>query len=108
LTVVPKFESDTHRTKTIELLSLRQTRSVEEYHRQFEQLVYHIRLYDTSLSTTMLTTQFIMGLKEELRLPVEMQLPDSVAKAAILAAIQEKLLDKYQKKAWQVIQHQVQ
>jgi hypothetical protein len=56
----------------------------------------------------MLTTQFIMGLKEELRLPVEMQLPDSVAKAAILAAIQEKLLDKYQKKAWQVMQHQVQ
>jgi hypothetical protein len=45
----------------------------------------------------MLTTQFIMGLEEELRLPVEMQLPDSVAKAAILAAIQEKLLDKSQK-----------
>jgi hypothetical protein len=47
----------------------------------------------------MVTTQFIMGLKEELRLPVEMQLPDSVAKAAILTTIQEKLLDKYQKKA---------
>jgi hypothetical protein len=46
----------------------------------------------------MLTAQFIMGLKMELRLLVEMQLPDSVAKAVILASIQEKLMNKSQKK----------
>jgi hypothetical protein len=62
LAVVAEFENDTHRTKTMELLSLRQLGYVEEYRKQF----------DTSLSATMLTAQFIMGLKEELRLPVEM------------------------------------
>jgi hypothetical protein len=72
LAVMAEFENDTHRTKTMELLSLRQLGYVEEYHKQFEQLVYHISLFDTSLSATMLTAQFIMGLKEELRLPVEM------------------------------------
>jgi hypothetical protein len=48
----------------------------------------------------MLTTQFIMGLKEELKLPVEMQLLDSVAKAVVLASIQENLLDKGQKRQY--------
>jgi hypothetical protein len=57
-------------------------------------LVYHIRLYDTSISNIMLTAQFLLGLKEELRTQVEMQPLESVAKAAILAAIQEKLMDK--------------
>jgi hypothetical protein len=46
----------------------------------------------------MLTAQFIMGLKEDLRFPVEMQLPDTVARVAVLASVKEKLLDKYQKK----------
>jgi hypothetical protein len=71
---------------------------VEDYHCAFEQLVYHIRLYDSALSATILTAHFITGLKDELRFPVEMQLPDSVAKAAVLVAIQEKLLEKAQKK----------
>jgi hypothetical protein len=39
-----------------------------------------------------------LGLKEELRVVVEMQLPESVAKAATLAAIQEKLLEKSHKR----------
>jgi hypothetical protein len=42
----------------------------------------------------MLTAQFILGLKEELRSQVEMQLPKTVARAAILASIQDKLLEK--------------
>jgi hypothetical protein len=42
----------------------------------------------------MLTAQFLLGLKEELRTQVEMQPLESVAKAAILVAIQEKLMDK--------------
>jgi hypothetical protein len=57
-------------------------------------LVYHIRLYDASSSNTILIAQFIMGLKDELKLPIEMQLPDS------MATIQEKLLDKGQKRQY--------
>jgi hypothetical protein len=70
--VVFEFEVDTHRAKTMELLVLNQTGSVEDYGRSFEKLVYAIRLYDNSLSNTMLTSQFILGLKDELRSQVEM------------------------------------
>jgi hypothetical protein len=97
LAVIAEFKLNTHRAKTMELLNLRQTGSMDDYHRQFEQLVYNIRLFDKSLSTTMLTAQFLLGLKAELRSSVEMQLPDSVAKATILASVQEQLLDRTRK-----------
>jgi hypothetical protein len=96
--VISKFAVDTHHSKTMELLSLKQTGSVEDYRCDFEQLVYHIRLYDGALSATMLTAHFIMCLKDELRFPIEMQLPESVTKVVVVAAIQEKLLEKNQKR----------
>jgi ribosomal protein L32 len=89
-----EFEVHTHRVKTMELLNLRQTGSVEDYKNQFDKLVYHIMLYDHSLSETMLVSQFLIGLNEELRHSVEMHLPSTVAQAATLAAVQEHLLDK--------------
>jgi hypothetical protein len=51
----------------MELLNLRQTGQVKEYKLHFDQLVYHIRLYDSSLSETMLVFQFLLGLKDDLR-----------------------------------------
>jgi hypothetical protein len=90
--VVKEFEVDTHRAKVMDLLNLRQTGSVEDYRHQFEPLVYHITLYEQSLSETVLTSQFLLGLKEELRQHVQMLLPESVAKTVVLASIQEQLL----------------
>jgi len=66
--------------------------TVAEYKAAFEQLVYSIRLYDKTISEPFLISQFILGLKEELRAAVEIQLPDTVTRAATLAAIQEGLL----------------
>jgi hypothetical protein len=60
---------------------------VEDYKHQFDQLVYHIKLYDGSLGETMLVSKFLVGLKEELRQAIELHLPDSVSQAATLAAI---------------------
>jgi hypothetical protein len=45
----------------------------------------------------MLTAQFLLGLKPEIRSSIEMQLPDSVVKAAILAFVQEQLLERTRK-----------
>jgi hypothetical protein len=44
------FEVNTHCVKTMELLNLRQIGSVEEYKLHFDQLVYHILLYDRSMT----------------------------------------------------------
>jgi hypothetical protein len=78
----------------MELLNLKQVGSVEEYRRNFEQLIYHIRLFDNSLSGTMMTAQFMLRLRDDIRHHVETLLLDSVAKAATLASIQEHLLQK--------------
>jgi hypothetical protein len=45
LAIIAEFEVVTHRAKTMELLNLRQSGSVDEYRKAFEQLVYNIRLF---------------------------------------------------------------
>lgn len=69
---------DTHRSTTMEFMDIKQTGLVKSYHIQFEQLVYRLRLYDSNVSETMLAAQFLIGLKEEIKGGVEMQLPESV------------------------------
>jgi hypothetical protein len=64
--VIAEFEANTHRTKATELLNLKQTCYVDEYRKQFENLVYNIRLYDPALSEMMLISQFFMSLKDEI------------------------------------------
>jgi hypothetical protein len=91
LAVSKEFDVNTHRVKTMELLNLRQSGYVEEYKNHFDQLVYHILLYDNNISETILVSQFLLGLKDDLRQAVEMHLPDSVSQTATLAAVQEHL-----------------
>jgi hypothetical protein len=44
-----------------------------------------------------LTSHFLLGLKEELRQHVQMLLPESMAKVVVLASIQEQLLTSMKK-----------
>jgi hypothetical protein len=89
-----EFEVNTHRVKTKALLNLRQTSSVEDYKHQFDKLVYHIQLYDQSISEMMMVSQFMLGLKDEIRHTVEMHLPQTVAQATASAEIQEHISEK--------------
>lgn len=95
--VLDEFEVNTHRNKLMELLSVKQLGTVEEYKKKFEQLMYHVRLYDSTLSETLLVTQFVLGLKDDIRASVESQCPETVSKAAQLALIQEHILDRQKK-----------
>lgn len=89
--VLEEFEVSTHSDKMQELLTLRQTGSVLEYKTHFEKLVYHIKLFDKAISDTFLVTQFVLGLKWELRGGVEVQFPKTVSMAAQLAFKHEAL-----------------
>jgi hypothetical protein len=93
LVVSREFEVNTHRVKTMELMNLKQTGTVDEYKNHFDQLVYHILLYGHSISETMLVSQFLLGLKDELRQLVEMHLPNTLSQVATLASVQEHLSD---------------
>lgn len=92
--VILKFEGNFQRDKTRELLTLKQSGTVEEYKRHFDMLVYQVKLYDPHVGGMMLVQRFILGLKEELRAAVEVQLPDTVAEAASFAAIQESVIER--------------
>jgi hypothetical protein len=65
---------------------------VLEYKIQFEKLVYYIKLFDKAVSDTFLVTQFMLGLKHELKLVVETQSPKTVSMAAQLSLKQTSSL----------------
>ena len=77
-----------------DLLVLKQTGTVKEYRNQFNQLVYQVRLYEGGLSETFLVTQFILGLKDEIKAAVEIQLPATVHAATEYALVQETLIER--------------
>jgi ribosomal protein L32 len=88
LAISKEFEVNTHRVKTMELLNMKQIGSVEEYKNQFDQLVYHIFLYDHNISETILVSQFLLELRDDLR-------QDTISQAATLAAVQEHISSKF-------------
>lgn len=67
---------------------------MQQYRTLFNQLVYQVKLYDAALSETMLVTQFMLGLKEEIRSAVELQLPSTVLMAVEYALVQEAVLER--------------
>lgn len=90
--VLAEFDINVHRDKMKCLMLFKQVGTVEEYKREFNQLVYQLRLYESAISDTFLVTRFVLGLKEELRAAVEIQLPKTVSKAATYAVVQEEIL----------------
>uniref|UniRef100_M8CZK1 Retrotransposon gag domain-containing protein n=1 Tax=Aegilops tauschii TaxID=37682 RepID=M8CZK1_AEGTA len=85
------------------LLQLRQTRSVVEYKQQFKVLMYNLLALDATPSPKffvqfllglckVVVTQFLLGLKDELRAVVRLQAPNNITRATVFARIQEEEL----------------
>jgi hypothetical protein len=70
-TILEEFDVSTHADKMLELLTLKRVGTSLEYKTQFERVVYHIKLFDKSISETFLITKFILVLKFELRSCIE-------------------------------------
>jgi hypothetical protein len=91
--VVEEFGPNEFEDQMHKLLQLRQTGSVTEYRVQFEVYMYHLLALDPSLSTKFFVTQFVLGLKDELRAAVRIQAPTSITRATVFARIQEEELE---------------
>jgi hypothetical protein len=81
------------------LLQLKQTGSVAEYRLAFEECMYHLISIDASLSTRWFVSQFVFGLREDIRLAVRLQGPTSITRAASLARIQEEETEHHRPRA---------
>lgn len=77
---------------------LRQTGTVLEYRAVFETIMYELISLDSSLNTKYFVSQFVLGLKDELRTAVRLQAPTSVTRAVSLARIQEEELELHKPK----------
>lgn len=51
-------------------------------------------MHNLGLDETFFITQFIQGLKSELKGPVDSQVPESVDRAVFLAQVEQSILDK--------------
>lgn len=96
--VEAKFGVHDHRQFMDELLALKQTGSVDEYCAKFQELVYKITSHNPNYDDTFLVSQFLKGLKAEIRLPVASQIPETLDRAMLLAHVQQDL--QSQQKPW--------
>jgi hypothetical protein len=76
------------------LLSLQQRGGVEEYIEEFEEARYTAAVHNLELDEAFLVAQFIKGLKEEIQGSVQVQFPQTVTQAVILARIQTEVMEK--------------
>jgi len=108
--VEEKFGADDFRTAMTELLALKQTRSVEDYTAAFQGLQFDITMYNCNYHDMFFTTHYISGLKEDIRATVEPQMLATVDKVALIAKVQQGVLErsktKYQRNTLQPRQPQ--
>jgi hypothetical protein len=80
-------------------LSVKQEGSVEDYTRDFEAIQYQVSIFNAGFDEMFFTSHFVNGLKEEIKVVVQPQLPDIVDKGALLARIQQQALGRNKSKS---------
>jgi len=93
------FGSDDYRSALNDLLLLKQRGTVEECAVEFESLEFQICMHNSGYGEVFFVAQFIKGLKPEIQPAVQLQLPNKVTKAILLAKIQQKMLERGKYKA---------
>ncbi|XP_066392625.1 protein argonaute PNH1-like [Miscanthus floridulus] len=101
LAMEQQFGADDYRNALTELIDLKQTGTVEDYTTKFEQLQFDITMHSCHYDDLFFTSHYVSGLKDDIRAVVEPQVPTTIHRAAIIARIQQNVLDrgknKYQK-----------
>jgi hypothetical protein len=97
--IVQEFGQDDYDVLMSKLHQLRQTGTVMEYRTAFETVMYQLISLDPTLNTKFFVSQFVLGLKDDLRAAVRLQAPTSVTRAVSLARIQEEELEINKPKA---------
>lgn len=65
--VEAKFGTYDYQRAMTELMQLKQSSSVQEYHQEFDQIRYKLEMQNTQLGEMFFVAQFVNGLKEEIR-----------------------------------------
>jgi hypothetical protein len=68
-------------------LDLKQTSTVEEYTTKFHSLQYDVTMHGSSYDPLFFATQYVRGLRDEIRAMVQPQVPTTVERAVVIAKI---------------------
>lgn len=94
LAIKQEFGADDYCSALNDLIALKQTGTVEEYTTQFQALQFGITMHSCHYDDLFFTSHYVSGLKDEIRAVVEPQVPTTVNRAAIIARIQQKVVDR--------------
>ncbi|KAK1693348.1 hypothetical protein QYE76_010045 [Lolium multiflorum] len=103
--VEAEFGADDKRRSIKALLALKQSGTVEEYQKEFQSLVYQVSMYNPHYDEQFFISQFIKGLKSELRGGVESQVPETLERVFLLARVQQEVLEETRKKGYRAVPH---
>lgn len=92
--VFEPFDKDQYPLLLKQFTGLRQTGFVAEYVEEFERLAHGLLLYNPAYDDTYFVTEFVNGLKEEIRSVIALHRPSDVVSASALACLQEEELSK--------------
>ena len=99
ITVVEaKFGVDNHRSFMSAIIALKQKATVAEYCGEFQELMFKLCSHNPYYDETMFVRNFLRGLKQDIRIVVAAQLPETVDRAILLAHVQADLASK--SKTW--------
>jgi hypothetical protein len=85
-----EFGSDDYRSAVNEMLSLKQTNTVEEYTTQLQALQFEVSMHSTNVDELFFATTYVNGLRDDIRAVVEPHTPTTVKKATTIAKIQQR------------------
>lgn len=88
-----KFGREQYQVHLRQFRTLRQTSTVHNYMLQFEDLMHQLLAHNPSFDSVFFTTQFLEGLRHEIRAGVVLHQPKDLDSAFSLASMQEELLD---------------
>jgi hypothetical protein len=94
-TVIEEFGREEYDGQMHKLMQLQQTGSVVEYRTMFDECMYHLLSLDSSLNNRWFVTQFVFGLRDDIRGAVRLQGPTSVTRATAFARIKEEELEHH-------------
>ena len=89
-----KFGAYDFRNAINGLLELRQTGTVEEYTTAFQALQYDITMHNNHYDEIFFASTYVAGLKDEIKAMVEPHVPTTVDRAAVIAKIQQRTLER--------------
>ena len=88
-----KFGREQYQFHLRQFRTLRQSSTVHRYMLQFEELMHQLLAHNPSVDSVFFTTQFLEGLRHEIRASVVLHPPKDLDSAFSLASMQEELLD---------------